>query len=453
MDTCHLTNANGWQEHQNTKVDLYSEDDSVKDVSGAHAVFTEQGSSASQMTAAKIMDIISRLPGCDGQAADAVSAYTQVKMEDAHKLFKIPNRSVQTFGFVYHDTNGQNHGPVWKTHSFLLNGICTVILWQDYCGKGNLRKSYWHMAGRKFPNRECLFVHREKGLFLSVYVDDIKQSRFRYDASPASTWFQANIVNLATTQWPRGCSSSAKMDAKLFLVLVELARNLVAFFLWASPRRRTPALIDQGNLIEKWMGHFIEVWFSELICWSTVLNSVTANSSLVSPTGSVTTLPPIRKDGYGNSTWKQWLRYMSYENEVNENYSITSKIGPTRTPTSRPESRTPMTTLTSKIAWRTCIESARTAHLFHSCDCLTLHISWSSPERHSESSPFHPWRTLLDSLLHFLLLPLLPVCPRLPLHLELSTELFNTQCMANNLRCSACRNEWGHPERLPLPHT
>ena len=26
------------------------------------------------MTAAKIMDIISRLPGCDGQAADAVSA-------------------------------------------------------------------------------------------------------------------------------------------------------------------------------------------------------------------------------------------------------------------------------------------------------------------------------------------------------------------------------------------
>ena len=62
----------------------------MKDVSGSYAVFTEQGSSASQMTAAKIMDIISRLPGCDGQAADAVSAYTQVKMEDAHKLLKIP---------------------------------------------------------------------------------------------------------------------------------------------------------------------------------------------------------------------------------------------------------------------------------------------------------------------------------------------------------------------------
>ena len=52
--------------------------DIVKDNSGSYAVFTEQGSSASQMTAAKIMDIIiSRLPGCDGQAADAVSAYTR----------------------------------------------------------------------------------------------------------------------------------------------------------------------------------------------------------------------------------------------------------------------------------------------------------------------------------------------------------------------------------------
>ena len=37
------------------------------------------------MTAAKVMDIISRLPGCDGQAADAASVYTQVRMEDAPK--------------------------------------------------------------------------------------------------------------------------------------------------------------------------------------------------------------------------------------------------------------------------------------------------------------------------------------------------------------------------------
>ena len=64
--------------------------------------------------------------------------------------WKFQNRSVQTFGFVYHDTNGLNHGPVWKTQSFLLSEICTVILWQDCCGKGNLKKFYWSTIGRKF---------------------------------------------------------------------------------------------------------------------------------------------------------------------------------------------------------------------------------------------------------------------------------------------------------------
>ena len=78
------------QKHQKYRGRVVLHGDIVKDNSGSYAVFTEQGSSASQMTAAKIMDIISRLPGCDGQAADAVSAYTQVKMEDAHKLLKIP---------------------------------------------------------------------------------------------------------------------------------------------------------------------------------------------------------------------------------------------------------------------------------------------------------------------------------------------------------------------------
>ena len=90
MDICHLKNADLEAKHHKYKGRVVLRGDIVKDDSGSYAVFTEQGSSASQMTAAKIMDIISRLPGCDGQAADAVSAYTQVKMEDAHKLLKIP---------------------------------------------------------------------------------------------------------------------------------------------------------------------------------------------------------------------------------------------------------------------------------------------------------------------------------------------------------------------------
>ena len=90
MDTCHLKDAELEAKHQKYKGRVVLRGDIVKDDSVSYAVFSEQGSSESQMTAAKVKDIISRLLGCDGQAADAVSAYTQVIMEDAHKLLKIP---------------------------------------------------------------------------------------------------------------------------------------------------------------------------------------------------------------------------------------------------------------------------------------------------------------------------------------------------------------------------
>ena len=72
MDLCHLKDS----EFQKYKGRVVLRGDTVTDDSGSYAVFTEQESSASQMTAAKVMDIISRHPGCSGQAADAVSAET-----------------------------------------------------------------------------------------------------------------------------------------------------------------------------------------------------------------------------------------------------------------------------------------------------------------------------------------------------------------------------------------
>ena len=51
----------------------------------------EQGSSASQMTAAKVMDIISRLPGCAGQEQRTqYLLLPRSKWEDAPKLLKVP---------------------------------------------------------------------------------------------------------------------------------------------------------------------------------------------------------------------------------------------------------------------------------------------------------------------------------------------------------------------------
>ena len=59
-----------------------------------------------------------------------------------------------------------------------------VILWQDYCGKRQFEKILLKHGWEKTPNWECLFVHREKGFFLSVYVDDMKLAGKKQNLDP-----------------------------------------------------------------------------------------------------------------------------------------------------------------------------------------------------------------------------------------------------------------------------
>ena len=63
--------------------------DEVKDDTGCQAVFAEQGASASQLTAAKVLDTEYRPLKMAGEATDAVSAFTQVKMKDAPRLLQL----------------------------------------------------------------------------------------------------------------------------------------------------------------------------------------------------------------------------------------------------------------------------------------------------------------------------------------------------------------------------
>ena len=49
----------------------------VKYAEGVAAVFAELATSASLMSASKLLDIIAMLPGCRGEQSDAVQAYTQ----------------------------------------------------------------------------------------------------------------------------------------------------------------------------------------------------------------------------------------------------------------------------------------------------------------------------------------------------------------------------------------
>ena len=126
------------------------------------------------MTAAKVMDIISRLPGCAGQAADAVSAYTLVKIEDAPRLLKIlkseyPDIWIRLPKLKWPKSWSSMEDPVVPLERNLYGHPLAGLLWARQFEKILLQHGW-----EKVSNKGCLFVHGEKRLFLSVYVDDIK---------------------------------------------------------------------------------------------------------------------------------------------------------------------------------------------------------------------------------------------------------------------------------------
>ena len=150
MDICHLKNSELEPKFQKYKRRLVLRSDIVKDDSGSYAVFTEQGSSASQMTAAKVMDVISRLPGCAEQAADAMSAYTQVQMEDGPSLLKIPKSECPDIGIrlprhKWPKSCSSMEDPVVPLERNLYGHPLAGLLWDKAT-----REFHWDTVGRKF---------------------------------------------------------------------------------------------------------------------------------------------------------------------------------------------------------------------------------------------------------------------------------------------------------------
>ena len=134
----------------------------MKNDAGSHAVFTEQGSSASQMTAAKVLHVKARLPGCAGEAADAVSAYTQVKMEDAPTSLKIPKSECPDI-WIRLPTSMED--PVFPLERNLYGHPLAGLLWERQF-KQVLLEHGWE----KVPSWECFFVNREKTILVCVCV-------------------------------------------------------------------------------------------------------------------------------------------------------------------------------------------------------------------------------------------------------------------------------------------
>ena len=104
----------------------------------------------------------------------AVSAYTQVKMEDAHKLLKFPKSECPDIWIrlprqKWLKSWSSIEDPVVPLKRNLYGHPLAGLLWERQIEKVLLEHGW-----RKVPNGECLFLSLEKGLFLSVHVGEIK---------------------------------------------------------------------------------------------------------------------------------------------------------------------------------------------------------------------------------------------------------------------------------------
>ena len=144
----------------------------VKDESGFSAVFSEQGTSASHLAAAKFLDAIARMDGNDGQDSDAMSAYTQVQ-----------HTGEETWVFIPKDRQPKNwakfRNPVCKLKLNLYGHPLAGLHWEKHCRQALTTCGFQPVTGW-----ECLYKHTEAKLFLSVYVDDFKMAGRKESLAP-----------------------------------------------------------------------------------------------------------------------------------------------------------------------------------------------------------------------------------------------------------------------------
>ena len=91
MDLCHLKNSELEPQYPKYKSRVVLQGDIVKDDSGSYAVFTEQGSSVSQLTAAEVMDMYQGFQ--DVRDKQLIKVRVQAQMAQIMVQYGRPSRS------------------------------------------------------------------------------------------------------------------------------------------------------------------------------------------------------------------------------------------------------------------------------------------------------------------------------------------------------------------------
>ena len=131
-----------------------------------------------------ILDLMQYLQNKVHQAADAVSAYAEVKIEDSAQLLKIPKSECPD---IWIRLPRHKWPKSWSSMEDQVVPLERNLYGHPLAGllcERQFEKILLKYDWEKVSNWERLFVHREKILFLSVYVIHIKLAGKKQNIDP-----------------------------------------------------------------------------------------------------------------------------------------------------------------------------------------------------------------------------------------------------------------------------
>ena len=99
-----------------------------------------------------------------------------------------PDIWIRLPGHRWPKTWSSMEAPVVHLERNLYGHLLAGLLWER-----KFEKVLLEHGREKVPNWECFFVYREKGLFLSVYVDHIKLAGKKQNLSPTWKIFMSTV--------------------------------------------------------------------------------------------------------------------------------------------------------------------------------------------------------------------------------------------------------------------
>ena len=194
-------------------------------------------------------------------------------MEDAHKLLKIPKSEcpdiwIRLPRHKWPKSWSSIEDPVVLLERNLYGHPLAGLSWERQFEK-ILLKHGWE----KIPKWECLFVHREKGLFLSMYVDDIKLAGKKQNLDPMwkttqqrSRFGRTNIFSWIMYTW-----AALKDNVQISKNTVDNYRTMFESRISAGETEKLPC--SENLCISSWSydmaGHAKEVCGTEVLSWQT----------------------------------------------------------------------------------------------------------------------------------------------------------------------------------------